>query len=74
MKYVVEFFDGHDIRGMLVEKNFMHDIMDRITHCDPEEGMIVLDVTPEEVWRDRFVAHPPHFVNTRVLPVDRLMV
>nr|CRH06336.1 protein of unknown function [Candidatus Magnetococcus massalia] len=73
MRYVIEYFDGEDVRGVLVEQTVLEEVMDEISHCEEEQGCVVLDVTPEEVWRDRKVAHPVGGLNPRYLPVDQLM-
>ncbi|MBF0109224.1 MAG: hypothetical protein HQL76_08620 [Magnetococcales bacterium] len=82
MKYVVELFDGRVIRGLLVEKNQLHDLLTRLDRLDPMLGVVVLDVASEHAWHQRRhqakQAGPRtnrHEVEyERFAPVDRIMV
>ncbi|HIJ83808.1 MAG: hypothetical protein HW380_1255 [Magnetococcales bacterium] len=82
MRYVVELFDGRVIRGLLVEKPQLHDLLTRLDQLDPMLGVVVLDVASEHAWHQRrHLAQQPSSRNSRreveyerFAPVDRIMV
>ncbi|MBF0140697.1 MAG: hypothetical protein HQL74_10510 [Magnetococcales bacterium] len=83
MKYVVELFDGRVIRGLLVEKHQLHDLLTRLDRLDPMLGVVVLDVASEHAWHQRRhqaqQSTPPSRRRSEVdyerfAPIDRIMV
>lgn len=50
MKHVVEFFDGREVRGLLMDQKSLSGFLSKVEHLDPALGAIVLDVTSEKRW------------------------
>ncbi|MBF0428919.1 MAG: hypothetical protein HQL94_08360 [Magnetococcales bacterium] len=79
MKYVVELFDGRRIRGLLMSKQQKEELMNKLDQLDPTLGVVVLDVTPEHLWKAGKHADAnrrratPWMDLERTLPLDRMM-
>ncbi|MBF0127107.1 MAG: hypothetical protein HQM02_07835 [Magnetococcales bacterium] len=79
MKYVVEMFDGRKIRGLLMGKQQMTELMAKLEQLDPALGVVVLDVSPEPLWKAAKRAEQerkreyPCMDFQRTLPLDRIM-
>ncbi|MEO5345444.1 MAG: hypothetical protein H7834_03580 [Magnetococcus sp. YQC-9] len=79
MKYVVELFDGRQVRGLLMEQQRKDELLAVLERVDPALGVIVLSVTPEPLWRvEQQAKHQrrrtfPWMDPARTVPVDRMM-
>ncbi len=79
MKYIVELFDGREIRGLLMGKQQVAELMSKLEQLDPAMGVVVLDITPEHLWKsDKRAAQNrkravPFMDFDRTLPLDRMM-
>ncbi|MEO5333500.1 MAG: hypothetical protein H7839_15920 [Magnetococcus sp. YQC-5] len=79
MKYVVELFDGKKIRGLLMSKPQINELMAKMEQLDPALGVVILDMTPEHLWKaakrmeqNRKRSYPCMDLH-RTMPLDRLM-
>lgn len=80
MKYVVELFDGKNIRGLLMNKTQIEELQAKLDEMDPAMGVVILNMTPETLWRahkraeqNRRRAYPAMDMS-RTMPLDRIMV
>ncbi|MBF0417762.1 MAG: hypothetical protein HQL86_05875 [Magnetococcales bacterium] len=79
MKYVVELFDGRRIRGLLMDRQHKDDLLAALDHLDPALGVVVLEITPEPLWKtEREVELSRRRTvgwmdPARTVPVDRMM-
>lgn len=79
MKYIVELFDGRQIRGLLMGKQQIAELMAKLEQLDPSMGVVVLDITPESLWRagkreeQNRMRAAPYMDLERTLPLDRMM-
>ncbi|MBF0614076.1 MAG: hypothetical protein G8237_09790 [Magnetococcales bacterium] len=80
MKYVVELFDGRRVRGLLMDQQRKTELLARLEQLDPALGVVVLDITPESLWRGgrradgvRRRASAPNVDRVRTLPLERIM-
>ncbi|GAB0058179.1 hypothetical protein SIID45300_02523 [Candidatus Magnetaquicoccaceae bacterium FCR-1] len=79
MKYVVELFDGKRIRGLLMDRQRKDELLAALDHIDPALGMVVLEITPQPLWKaEREVEQSRRRTigwmdPARTVPVDRMM-
>ena len=80
MKHVVEYFDGRDIRGLLIDKKYLSGFLSRVENLDPALGAVVLEITPERIWhanrrRNRAQWSPQSGIDReRQIRVDQFLV
>ncbi|MBF0271109.1 MAG: hypothetical protein HQL98_03385 [Magnetococcales bacterium] len=79
MKYVVELFDGTRVRGLLLDQKHKTQLLAALEQLDPALGVVVLDITPEHLWKASKRAEQqrkrtvPWMDRDRTLPLDRMM-
>ncbi|MBF0342277.1 MAG: hypothetical protein HQL95_15130 [Magnetococcales bacterium] len=79
MKYVVELFDGRRIRGLLMDQQRKTELLAELERLDPALGIVVLDITPEHLWKAGKRAEEtrkrsvPWMDPVRTVPLDRMM-
>ncbi|MBF0620409.1 MAG: hypothetical protein HQL54_00635 [Magnetococcales bacterium] len=50
MRYLVDMFDGKEVRKYLVDENKLAEFQYRINRMDPLLGVTILSATPEDEW------------------------
>ncbi|MBF0212738.1 MAG: hypothetical protein HQM00_04130 [Magnetococcales bacterium] len=79
MKYVVELFDGKRVRGLLMDQKDKTELLAALELLDPTLGVVVLDITPEHLWKSGKRAEQqrkrtaPWMDRARTVPLDRMM-
>lgn len=77
MKYIVELFDGRNIRGLRMNKQQLSELMARVKEIDPALGVVILDIRSEDQWRaekQTATTHPAVYADReRHMRLDRIM-